>query len=48
MYNTNLTGEKINYKYLITANIRSLECSIPYEANLGIKLIRGNKSAESK
>ena len=39
---------KTNYKYKFTVLIKQLEFTIPYEADLSVKLLRGNKSTESK
>lgn len=43
-----LASVKTKYKYLFTFHIKSLECSIPYKANLGVRVIRANKSTEGK
>lgn len=40
--------DKTKYKYKFTVYIKSLECTIPYDAKVAIKLIRGNKSVETK
>ena len=43
-----MEAPKIKYKYTIEVFIKKLEWSIPYKAKLGVRLVRGKKSIESK